>query len=72
MGNRAQSDIECPTCKSHNIISSTTRDNSSYRTSLAIPITYYDTDTNSWQTLNSNTYIYTYTCQYGHRFEIDE
>ena len=72
MGNiECQSEKECPTCKANNIKSSTTR-NPCYRQTLVMPVTYYDTATNSWITSNPNNTTYSYMCQYGHRFEIAE
>lgn len=59
----------CPQCESNNIKSSTTRTDSC-RTTLLMPVQYYDNETNSWKVTNPNKITYTYQCQYGHHFEV--
>jgi len=70
MGNVVECSV-CPTCKAEGESSSITKEGH-HRTTLVMPVKYYDGSTKSWKTTNPNVRTYTYMCSRGHKFEEKE
>ena len=62
---------ECPTCKERGVTSLTVK-NVHQRSTLLMPVKYFNKETNEWKTSIPNSITSNYKCQYGHTFEIKQ